>query len=147
MQDWRPIKKPPPVGQSTETLEAASPMEPQPLPAPAVEPPPSGPAAEAPQLLGMPPHSQVLEFDKTLERDMEEALEKVTQKGANMSKGMDDSIFSDSLPPPDQATSASPMELFNKETGVRALCTFVCLMSIGVGFPPICNSKKRKTTS
>ena len=81
------------MGQSSESLGAPPPSEAPPLPAPSVEPHASRPAVEDSQLLGMPPHSQVLEFDQTLEQDMEEAFAKVTEKGANTSKSMDDSIF------------------------------------------------------
>jgi mannitol-1-phosphate/altronate dehydrogenase len=63
----------------------------------------------------MPPHSQVLEFDQTLEQDMEEAFAKVTEKGANTSKSMDDSIFSNPLTLPDQSQSAYPTSMCNKE--------------------------------
>ena len=128
MQDWQPIKKQPPVGQSSESLGAPPPSEAPPLPAPSVEPPASRPAVEESQLLGMPPHSRVLEFDQTLERDMEEVFAKVTQKGANTSKSMDDSIFSDPVTLPDQSQSACPTSLWNKEPRVYT-STFTCLIN------------------
>ena len=128
MQDWQPIKRQPPVGQSSESLGAPPPSEAPPLPAPSVEPHASRPAVEDSQLLGMPPHSQVLEFDQTLEQDMEEAFAKVTEKGANTSKSMDDSIFSNPLTLPDQSQSAYPTSMCNKEPRVYT-STFTCLIN------------------
>ena len=85
----------------------------------------------------MPPHSQVLDFDLTLGKEMEECFAKVTQEGANTSKGMDDSIFSGPLALPDQASSAGPISLCNKEPrGYTYTHSHASSISVGISqFP------------